>query len=91
MSETPRTDAAAIAGAYMSSGDYSSTQGKQLVHIDVSRQLERELNAAKAEIVQLKGEIQKAFEEGYMYDFEGVGLKDGWRDSRAKRVVEGTE
>lgn len=46
---TPRTDAFARAGAYMKDGDYTSTQGKQFVHIDDARQLEQELNEAHAE------------------------------------------
>jgi len=46
MSDTPLTDAAASEGAYMSDGDYSSTQGKQFVHVDFARKLERELSEA---------------------------------------------
>ena len=46
MSDTPRSDAFARAGAYYKDGDYSSTDGKQIVQIDDCRQLERELSQA---------------------------------------------
>ena len=47
---TPETDALARAGAYMKDGDYSSTQGKQFVHIDDARKLEQERDEARAEL-----------------------------------------
>lgn len=54
MSETPRTDDAARQGAYMSAGEYPETCGKQFVHLDFARTLERELNAANARIAELE-------------------------------------
>lgn len=51
MSDTPISDAAARRGAYYDDGDYSSTGGKQIVHISDARTLERE-NAAMREAIK---------------------------------------
>lgn len=45
---TPETDAAARKGAYLAHGEYPETCGKQLVHIDFARKLERERDAIAA-------------------------------------------
>lgn len=44
---TPETDEAARKGAYFVPGDFSSTCGKQIVHIDFARKLERERDGLK--------------------------------------------
>jgi len=45
--KTMETDAAAKSGAYFSGGDFTSTNGKQLVHITFARRLERERDEAR--------------------------------------------
>jgi len=54
MSTTPISDAAACEGAYLQDGDYHSTYGKQIVHISVARQLERDLAETEEEITKYK-------------------------------------
>ena len=44
---TPETDDAARKGAYHAHGEYPETCGKQIVHIDFARRLERERDSAK--------------------------------------------
>lgn len=53
MSTTPRTDEAARQGCYLTTGDYASTCGKQIVHINFARQLETELSEATAELAAI--------------------------------------
>ena len=50
MSDTPRTDAHMLGGSYSFDGEFA-------------RQLERELNAAKAEIAAMKKVIRKVYYE----------------------------
>lgn len=50
--KTPRANTAARKGAYLMNGDYSSTGGKQIVHISFARRLEQELAACR-EALQL--------------------------------------
>ena len=45
---TPETDDAARKGAYLTHGEYPETCGKQIVHIDFARNLERERDSAKS-------------------------------------------
>lgn len=52
---TPETDDAARKGAYLVAGEYPETCGKQIVHIDFARKLERERNGALARIEELEG------------------------------------
>ena len=59
---TPETDAAACRGAYMQDPSlYPETIGKQLVHIDDSRRLERERDAARAEIEAMREAIREVY------------------------------
>ena len=44
---TPETDDAARKGAYLTHGKYPETCGKQIVHIDFARKLERERDEAQ--------------------------------------------
>lgn len=60
---TPRTDAEARSGAYMTTGDYSSTAGKQIVHIDFARTLERDLAQSQAELASVKAERDDALDQ----------------------------
>lgn len=47
---TPETDDAARKGAYLTHGEYPETCGKQIVHIDFARKLERERDEAREEL-----------------------------------------
>jgi hypothetical protein len=44
---TPESDKAAREGAYFQHGDYAETCGKQLVHLETARRLERERDEAR--------------------------------------------
>jgi len=58
---TPETDAAARRGAYIKALSlYYETNGKQLVHIDDARKLERERDAARAEVEAMREAIKEA-------------------------------
>lgn len=59
-SKTPRTDEAARQGCYFTTGEYASTCGKQIVHIDFARQLETELNEAKSQVNDLNNLLRHA-------------------------------
>lgn len=61
MSDTPRTDdfIGPIVGIYMTEGE--------IAMCDFARQLERELNAAKAELAELKKVIRKIYYETETY------------------------
>lgn len=69
--DTPETDAAARQGAYYDDSDYSSTEGKQIVHISVARKLERQRNAAEARVKELEAvnaeHIQRLLECAEVY------------------------
>lgn len=57
---TPETDAAARRGAYIKAPSlYYETHGKQLVHIDDARRLERERDAARAENEAMREAIRE--------------------------------
>lgn len=58
---TPETDAAALKGAYFNdAADYPETKGKQLVHIDDARKLERERDEAKEQLEAMRTAIKEA-------------------------------
>lgn len=60
---TPETDAAALKGAYFKdAADYPETKGKQLLHIDDARKLERERDEAREELATMREAIREAFE-----------------------------
>lgn len=56
---TPESDEAARKGAYLTAGEYPETCGKQTVHIEVARNLERERDEARAELEEWKARSQK--------------------------------
>lgn len=59
---TPETDAAARRGAYIKAPAlYYETHGKQLVHIDDARKLERERDAARAEVEAMREAITSSY------------------------------
>jgi hypothetical protein len=59
---TPETDAAARRGAYIKAPSlYYETNGKQLVHIDDARKLERERDAARAENAAMREAITSSY------------------------------
>lgn len=59
---TPETDAAALKGAYFKdAADYPETKGKQLVHIDDARKLERERDEAKEQLEAMRTVIKQAY------------------------------
>lgn len=60
---TPETDAAARRGAYIKAPSlYYETHGKQLVHIDDARKLERERDAARAELAAMTALVNRLAE-----------------------------
>lgn len=60
---TPISNEAALKGAYMMSGDFSDTQGKQLVHLSVAQDLERRLSIALAALEQVRSGL--CYPDGY--------------------------
>ena len=77
MSTTPRTDEAARQGCYLTTGDYASTCGKQIIHIDFARQLETELNEAKEQVAFLNRQV-------HIHDEMMAGLEEAQTISDAK-------
>ena len=57
---TPETDDAARKGAYMNHGAYPETSGKQIVHIEFARRLERQRDEARAQRDRLLEALEKA-------------------------------
>jgi hypothetical protein len=91
MSKTPRTDKAIRGRTIKGYGRV------EWVEVKFARQLEEELNAAKAETERLKGEILASYYEGWgmgCVDFNGDWREDrdrDWADSCSKRAMEGTQ
>ncbi len=74
--QTPISDKAAREGAYFDGDDYTSTGGKQIVHIKTARQLETELVTLQAEYAAaisrmeqvLVEELDVAFHSGVTHE-----------------------
>ena len=69
---TPESDKAAREGAYFQHGDYAETYGKQLVHLETARRLERERDEARdllilctnlKEVQSMAAELERLREE----------------------------
>lgn len=73
---TPRSDDAARKGAYLTAGQYPETCGKQIVHIDFARQLEREI----AELNQRLIDRQESFQA------QLVRIENTWREKLCKAM-----
>lgn len=80
-SDTPETDQQAREGAYFKPGDYNSTEGKQLVHIDFARKLERERN-------ELKRKIATDFMAGVVIELEAERDAQIKETDQLKKVCE---
>ena len=59
---TPETDDAVRKGAYLTHGEYPETCGKQIVHIDFARKLERERDEAREQLEAMCVAIKEACE-----------------------------
>jgi hypothetical protein len=67
---TPRTDGAARKGAYLTAGNYPETCGKQIVHIEFARQLEREIAELNQRLIDRQESNQSQL----------IRIEDGWRE-----------
>ncbi len=64
---TPETDDAARKGAYLTTGEYPETCGKQIVHIDFARKLERERDEFKEKNLELAVENAELREQNRVF------------------------
>jgi len=95
MSDTPRTDAEAMDGAFKDQGctitlqqwDYYKTTDGEVVMVEFARQLERELDEARAELKSIRAAIQTIY-----YDTEGYadGAPDASRHDKLCNEIAAT-